>query len=74
MFCSSCLKHPQLYPYYRRKQLDILGPRRTKKPAFLRAYCGLWIWLDAIGQRGGAAYPNRTDDLPLTRRLLYQLS
>ncbi len=22
----------------------------------------------------GAAYPNRTDDLPLTRRLLYQLS
>ncbi|CQR36767.1 hypothetical protein THICB1_80002 [Thiomonas arsenitoxydans] len=22
----------------------------------------------------GADYPNRTDDLPLTRRLLYQLS
>jgi len=22
----------------------------------------------------GAGYPNRTDDLPLTRRVLYQLS
>ncbi len=26
------------------------------------------------GSRLGADYPNRTDDLPLTRRMLYQLS
>ena len=29
---------------------------------------------DALGRLFGAAYPNRTDDLPLTRRLLYLLS
>ena len=27
-----------------------------------------------ISQNAGADYPNRTDDLPLTRRMLYQLS
>jgi hypothetical protein len=38
---------------------------------------GLWHRSTRVGNAptgNGAAYPNRTDDLPLTRRLLYQLS
>ena len=56
-------------------QLHTYGPWPTKKPACLRACRGSCTCMDAIARlEDGAAYPNRTDDLPLTRRLLYQLS
>ena len=45
---------------------------------FLRARLGQADDADLItcdaGKVDGAACPNRTDDLPLTRRLLYRLS
>ena len=41
-------------------------------PAF--SSCGAGIVQDFLGLFNGADYRNRTDDLPLTRRLLYQLS
>ena len=33
-----------------------------------------YLYLEAFKLTNGADYRNRTDDLPLTRRLLYQLS
>lgn len=34
--------------------VDKLGPKRTKKPAFLRAWYEFWTCLDAMGSGDGA--------------------
>lgn len=40
----------------------------------LRDFCGRSSPGRTLIRKNGAEYPTRTDDLPLTRRLLYQLS
>ena len=60
---------------------DVAGNIRSKswwrgdRPLLaLRDFCGRRSPGSTLLRKNGAEYPTRTDDLPLTRRLLYQLS
>ena len=56
---------------FQRFPLEAFG---QQKAAELIVDAAVLTFLDALRQTNGADYRSRTDDLPLTRRLLYQLS
>ena len=62
---------PRCAPGYNRTGWDGLKDETRQLGGFQGSF---EMGPDVLGRLFGAAYPNRTDDLPLTRRLLYLLS